>query len=326
MADWRNTLAGETVTPAKGTAAPSGDWRGAFAEEAAPPKDSGIGAGGVLAAGGAALAALLLKKPGLAKTIASKANAARQQVMLSGLALPKSILGNVGSGVEAAIETRSMKPLQELFSMQTARDAVAAFKSNTGLPGAAANAPKLDTLPGPMPGRFMGALDEATQKAHVRAGKTVEEAQSAALQAPLQGDLAKALDSPLARYLIPFRRTPFNQFTEGLKRLPGGSEGTNAAKAVYMGAGAAHGAATADDKMPVSLPLATAAASRYGLPYAAAAVLGRSLAGGNNNTSGIAGSMLPVSEYGMTSSIVDPTKPFRQPAALTAWDKLFGDD
>ena len=93
--------------------------------------------------------------------------------------------------------------------------------------------------------------------------------------------------------------------------------------ALYTGTGAAHGAATADESIPLSLPLATAAAARYGLPYAGAAIVGRMLAGGKGG-GGIASSALPVSEYGFESSFTDPTRPFRKPAAITALEKLLG--
>jgi hypothetical protein len=168
----------------------------------------------------------------------------------------------------------------------------------------------------------MGALDEASQKAHIRAGASREEAANRMLQSPLTGPLAEALDSPAARYAIPFRRTPFNQFFEGLRRLPTGKGGTTLGKTVYMGAGAAHGALTADDETPLSIPLATAGAARYGLPYAASALAARGLMGGDGGD--IASTVLPVGEYGFESSILEPTRPFTRPAALTALEKVLG--
>lgn len=302
----------------------------------------GVSTGAAVAGGGvlAAVSALLFKNPkalNAVKTGGRQLNALRQQLMLSGWAAPKSVLGNVGSGVEDLVETGSPRVLKELFSRQTAKDIASSYKANTGLPGAGANAPRQAVLkvPGvPLPGRVMGALDEATQAAHVRAGKTATEAESAVLQAPLTGRLAGALDSPAARYAIPFRRTPFNQFMEGLERLPTGSKGSTRAKATYMGAGAAHGALTADDETPMSIPLATAFASRYGLPYAAAALAGRHYLGGGKGGANIASSMLPVSEYGITQGIEDPLKPFdvvsgkkgRGPAAFKALNDLLGVD
>src|SRR3990167_5356397 len=74
--------------------------------------DSGVSLPAVVA-GGAGLAGLaygaskLAKLPGVLGrlgTAAATANALRQQLMLSGFAPLKSLLGNVGAGLEAAVE------------------------------------------------------------------------------------------------------------------------------------------------------------------------------------------------------------------------------
>lgn len=278
---------------------------------------------GVGAAALAGLAALAAKMPGRIGGAARGLNAIRQQLMLSGMALPKSMLGNAGAALEASVEAKSLRPLSELFSMQTAKDAVRAYKTNSGLPGAAAGAARQVALPGPTPGRVMGALDEATQGALRRSGMAAKEAENATLQSPLEGNLAEALDSPMARYVHPFRRTPFNQFIEGWKRMPWGKEGSAAAKAAYMGAGAVHGAATSDDAMPMSIPLAIAGSARYGLPYGVAALIARSALGGKGG-GGIASNVLPVGEYGFEQSLSDPTRPFTKPAAFTALERITG--
>lgn len=273
-------------------------------------------------AGGAALAgsALLAAKFGKLKPALEKINAVRQQLMLSGFALPKSILGNAGAMVERSIDTKSLAPIKEFLSRQTLDDAVNAYKTNTGPVGAQAGF-KGVTLPGPTPGRVMGAFDEAAQGALKRSGASADEAQNAVLQSPLSGPLAEALDSPMARYIHPFRRTPFNQFIEGLKRLPGAEGGTTHGKAIYGGVGAAHGALTADDATPVSLPLAMAGASRYGFTYGGAAMIARALAEGKGD-GGVPGGMLPVSEYGLSQTLTEPQRPFIKPAAFTALEKL----
>lgn len=284
------------------------------------------GATGILGA----IAALALRRPDKAKAFAHGLNSLRQQLMLSGFALPKSLLGNLGAAVERGIETKSLDAVKQLLSRETLSDAVSAYKRGgvvSGTPGVdeAMQGGNMLTRAASYlaPGRVMGAMDEATQGALRRSGASAAEAQSATLQKPLQADLAAALDSPVARYIHPFRRTPFNQFLEGLKRMPGGSEGSARAKTIYMGTGAVHGAATAEDDMPLSIPLATAAASRYGLPYAAAALLGRTLAGGKGG-GGIPSGALPVSEWGWESSITSPLRPFKKPAALTALEKVTG--
>lgn len=299
------------------------------AEDAAPlptPDDTATsGYGGMFAALAGALglagAAYLTKgKPGIVSTTLGKANALRQQLMLSGMAAPKSMLGNVGAAAIASSERGSMAPLKALFSGQTIEDAVAAFKANKPI------VPGGTSLPGPLglPGRLMGSLDEATQGALKRGGLTAEDAERAVLQSPLAGErfgnFGKVLQSPAANYVFPFRRTPFNQLYEGLDVLknPGANPKTLGAISAL---GAAHGAATADDKYPVSVPLGIAAASRYGLPYGLAALAGRAAMGGRADTSGIGGAVLPVSEYGVEAA-TDVTAPVRSPAALRALHSL----
>jgi len=294
--------------------------------------DGGLGVGevvgGVAALGGAAwLLSKLKNAPGVMGKVGKAAeyvDAARKQAMLSGLALPKSLLGNVGASVSASLERGSTAPLKEMFSGQTVKDAIAAYKQNAG-PVGAGNIPRGVSLPGPMPGRIMGAFDDSAQKALQRGGLTAQEAEREVLQAPLPPQLAEALDSPLAQYAHPFRRTPFNQFLEGLKTLPGTKHSRIFPKttAAYAGTGAVHGAATADDDAPVSVPIAMAATGKYGYTYGLAALLARAMSGGKNQgASDIASSMLPVSEYGITQSVTDPLKPFTKPAALSALERL----
>lgn len=301
--------------------------------------ESGPGVGTALAgaAGVGGLAALLAKAPGTIGRLAKGANSLRSQLMLTGFALPKSVLGNIGATVERSIETGSMRPLRELLSMQTLRDAGTAWKAG-GLSSGVRGADEAIGQSGNAltraasvvsPGRVMGSFDEATQGALRRSGATADEAANATLQTPLGanfGKLGEALDSPPAQYLHPFRRTPFNQFIEGLKKYQTAWQGDRASQiglGLYSGAGAAHGALTAEDGMPVSVPLATAASARYGLPYAVAALVGRGLAGGKGG-GGIAGSALPVSEYGYEQAATDPLKPFRKPAAVAALERLTG--
>jgi hypothetical protein len=247
----------------------------------------------------------------------SALNSLRQQLMLSGLAVPKSLLGNVGAGVIASAERRSLAPIREVLSPATLREFIKTYKANVPYPGAT-------RVPGPTPGRVMGAADVATRQALQRAGLTEAEAAGEVLQTPLGGQLGEALDSPAARYLIPFRRTPFNQFLEGLKTLSKENIRKNPALLAAVGsAGAAHGAATSEERYPLTLGLGTAASARYGLPYALGAIAGRHLAGGRTGGS-IAGTMLPVSEFGIETGITDPLRPFTDPAALVALRRLSG--
>ena len=322
---WNASAYGQGTTPAPVNA---GNWNaaayGSPTEPETTPDAEGPSAGGLLAGAlGLGGAALVARNPKLAIPAVRKgleyANAARQQMMLSGFAPIKSILGNLGAAGAASAERRSLKPLKELLSMQTVRDAKAAYKAGANVTPNAAGV----SLPGPTPGRIMGAFDDATQKALQRSGLSPKESARATFQSPLgenYGPFAKVLDSPAADYLVPFRRTPFNQFAEGWKTMQKETRDLPVL-AGYGAAGAAHGALTEDEKYPVSVPFGIAAAAKYGLPYGLAAIAGRILAGGKDAGTS-AGSILPVSEYGITQSIEEPLAPFTDPSFLRALEKL----
>lgn len=336
MAEQNPFLAGGAVDPAPDVATANpfltgGGSTGGY--HPAPPSEDDSGLGGGLIKAGIGLTAGAAGLAGLAKiagngkigTALKTANAVRQQLMLSGMALPKSVLGNIGSGVESLVEGKGLNALREILSGETVRDAMHSF--NTGrsavAPGTghAVELPKIMSLPG----RLLGAFDDATQAALRRAGTTAEEAQAAVLQRPLGGRLGK-LEGPAAQYIHPFRRTPFNQWLEGLDKFDKAAKGDRGAirgLAGYGTAGAIHGAATADDNQPYSIPIAIAASARYGLPYGVAALAGRALAGGRLPASGIAGAVLPVSEYGLETAS-DPRKILNtfKPAAFTAIERM----
>lgn len=287
------------------------------AEESSFPWGKALMGGGVLAA-----LALLTHSATAPKSVMNAgefANSLRQQSMLSGLAAPKSALGNIGAAVEQSLLRRSLEPLKQFLSPQTAKDALSEYRANTVPPG-------ITKFPDwlPTPGRVMQSLDTATQNALQRAGLTAEEAQQAVLQAPLPAKLQQALDSPTGRFLIPFRRTPFNQFLEGFDRMRFANPATRGVTAGYVGAGAVHGAATANDDTPYSLPLAIAAAGTHSVPYALGAMGGRVLQGASPANTNLASSILPVSEYGLSQSLEDPLAPFKEPAALKALKTLTG--
>ena len=279
-----------------------------------------------MAAAGAAAGiggiALLARAPGRLGKLATLLNSARQQLMLSGLAIPKSVAGNVGAGVEASLESKSLRPLKELFSRQTMRDAGAAWRRG----GISEGTPGVDQGVGRFgPGRVMGALDEATQGALRRSGYSAEDAAARVLQAPLPERLAKVLNNPGARYLQPFRRTPFNQFFEGIERVPLSDYSWKHPLMTYgyTGAGAAHGALRSEAEFPADIGMGVAASSRHGMNYALGAAIGRLLAEGNMNLDSAVGNVLPVSEYGFESAVTDPLRPFRRPAL---WSLLGEED
>lgn len=282
----------------------------------AQPPSKGLSTGAMLA-GGAGIAALgamglkAAKTPGgiIPKALAfgGQLNALRQQAMLSGLALPKSILGGVGATVANSLERRSLKPLAELLSMETVKDVGSAFKAgrNVGPAGAATQLPAGMDLPG----RAMGAFDDAITNALVRSGVGKKEATAAMMQAPLPFE--DRLGGKAARALIPFRRTPFNQFFEGFEAM----EKHPVISAGYGAAGAAQGAAQSDEQYPLTAGVGVAASAKYGMPQMIGQVLGRHFAGGKGG-GGIAGSALPVSEYGVESTITEPLRPFEEPALI----------
>lgn len=267
--------------------------------------------------GGAAFAAK--KNPGALLKLVKSVNTLRLQGMLSGLAIPKTILGNIGGAMIESAERRSMNPLKELLSSQTLEDVISEYKS-----GATGHIQAAGTATGKAvhgPGRVIGAIDQATQKAMARAGMTADEVERMTFQTPLNknfGRMGETLDSPAAHYLVPFRRTPFNVFREGFETMKPSNLKDPVRKgllAAATGVGAIHGAATADDPHPMSLGVGAASVNRYAVPYLLAAAAARSAVGGRDPES-VAGEILPVSEYGLASGVTHPTQSLMNPAGL----------
>lgn len=279
--------------------------------------------------GGAALlgAGLLARNPSALGRIASKLGVARQQLMLSGLAIPKAILGNIGGAAIESVERGTANPLRQLLSRQTLRDVGRHYK--TGAQGHVQGGTSRFAIPG----RILGAIDLASQDAFKRAGLSAADAERLTFQTPLgrifAPNMVQALESEPARYLIPFRRTPFNVLYEGLQTInPANLKGSTARQGLLAAsgaAGAAHGAATSDEQYPFSLGLGAATANRYALPYLLSAAVGRSMAGGSNPES-VASEVLPISEYGLASGVTQPLRSFTQPAAVRVLRRLLGNE
>lgn len=303
-------------------------------ESDAAPADTGVSTG-LLAGGAAALAAgagaLALRNPALLKTAANGFMDLRRMSMLSGLAPIKSLLGNVGSSVYSSIERGSLAPLREMLSPETVKDAVASFKAG---PSYASAGPSTGITKFNIPGRIMGATDTAAQNALVRAGLLPKDAAREMLQSPLgKSPLTDSLvNNPVADYLVPFRRTPFNQLSEGLASFKPenlASTGQKAALATALGTGAVTGA-TVDD--PKTIALGTAASGRRGLPFALAAGASRALTTGSKRKGAdVIQGMSPVSDYslaeGAIGPVMDPTQLIPKPAAISAYQyikKLLG--
>lgn len=286
-----------------GTApAEGGGWGGA------------VGAG--LAAGGAAALALAAKKYGLGKVF-DTANNIRRQGMLTGLAVPKSLLGNLGAGVTTAIEEGSLAPLKEMLRLPTnVRTAVDAFKKGATYQGQPTSAWAI-------PGRILGATDEAATAALGRAGIAPEEAAKTMLQSEIDlgPQVRGALDTKLGQYLVPFRRTPINQAVGALDTMSDWSDrGKVAANAAALGTGFL----TGEESEGVGPTIAgTAAFGRRGLPFAAASMLGKLSKGDSKREAAkVMQGASPVSDYSITEGIAGPFagNPVPTPAIL----KLLG--
>lgn len=311
--------------------------------------ETGNGTGAALGAGAlGVLGAYLAYKTGIGKqaiTGAAKGLANLRMVsMLSGLAAPKSALGNAGAAFNVAMETGSMKPIKEQFSKQTAMDWLnemrnPSMQANQSIPGASKWNPF---------GRLMGAGDVATQKSLIRTGLVpAGEAELQTLQAPLPPKIAHALESTPAKYAVPFRRTPINQAIEGGATITDAQAGSTVTRsygagpnvetytantrlplAVHSAGGAVAGYASADSDYPVTPGVYAAFAGRYGLPSLMAAYLGRIAAGGKGGTS-IVSSALPVAEYGISQSldprnILEPLDP-SQSALVRTFRRINGE-
>lgn len=325
------TTATPSEAPETSDLTPSGRPR--FKRATTPDTSSSIdprlvGVGGL--AGVAALTALL-KNPQAAGRVLQGVQDLRMTSMLSGLAAPKSILGNLGAGVYSSIERGSLAPLKEMLSLRTLKDAGTAFKEGAQIPPNATPLAKLNVF-----GRTMGAFDTAGKNALVRSGLTEEEAARKMLQAPLPAQITKQMANPVAQYLVPFQKIPFNQLFEGLGSFnalkPGGgaSVGEKVALATSLGTGAATGYLAED---PKTVALGTAFSGQRGLPFAAAASLGRLAQTGNpRKAADVIQGMSPVSDYSLSQGViggplVNPLNVIPKPAAFSAYEylkKMFG--
>lgn len=299
---------GSEPTPAPAAEAANTDWT-------LPALAAGaVGAG----------AYALTRNPKAAKYLGNAALDLRQVSMLSGLAPLKSLLGNIGAAAYGSIERGSTAPIRELLSGETLKDFGDAWKTGGQFlhnPGAT-GVEKINVF-----GRFMGAADDAAKKALGRAGYTPEEASIEMLQRPLPQSVAKAVQHPVGRYVLPFRQIPFNQPYEGIASWhPDNlvSTGQKVAQGVSVGQGVATGLSTDD---PTLTGMSIATGGKRGLNVAAGTALGRLMKGNTARSAQEAvQGMSPLSEYGLgqavTQPIVDPLRPLTQPAALTAYEKL----
>jgi len=275
----------------------------ALSQEAeAAPEESGMSSGmGAALAGGAALAlGVAAKKYGLGKVF-DTLNNARRQGMLTGLAGPKSLIGNLGAGVTTAIEEGSTAPLKEMLRLPTnVKNAVTAFREGGQYQGQPMSAWAL-------PGRILGATDEAAQAALGRAGIPAEQAAKTMLQSEvdLGPQVRGALNTKLGQYLVPFRRTPINQAVGALETMGDWSTpGKAIANATALGSGFATGEET-EGVVPTGL--GAAFFGRRGLPFAAGSALGKMAKGDTKREAAkVLQGASPVSDYSIAEGIQGP--------------------
>lgn len=237
-------------------------------------------------------------------TFLKTVQALRVTGMLSGAALPKSALGNVGAGLTAAAEGGSMAPIREMFRFPTnLRNAAEGFK--------AAGVDKIN-----IPGRAMNALDTATTRGLQRAGLSEAEAQRLLLSKPnpVEGRFGDMIKSPIGKVVMPFQKVPFNTVIEGvnsLKELHPQSGAPMVRKVLTAGAGAAGAAAGTQTDNPMALALIAALMGPRALPFA----LGAGATAGPQVIARV-GAGLPDASW---KDLYEPLKPMNHPA----FERLF---
>ena len=260
--------------------------------------------------GGAALAGgLALRNPALIGQAARTANNIRKAAMLAGWAPAKSGLGNIGAGVVSSLERGSTAPIREIISPQWVKDVIGNFaKGGRGAYGTHV-AQGLERFYN-VPGRVMGAMDEATGAALQRAGLTAAEAQRELLQGPAANSAVEAIakGGPVADYLLPFVRIPLNMLLEGAQTLNPQTARQAATLAIMGGAGVAEGYNT-EGYLPLSL--GAALGGRYAVPTMIGQALGRTLKGGNVKEAAFGFS--PFSDFNL-ESFWEPLDPFKRMA------------
>lgn len=296
--------------------------------------DDGPGLGSALLAGGAlAAGALALRNPQMAKSAAGKLggwlNEFRYGSMLSGMAVPKSAMGNLGAAAITSAEQGTLRPLREFLSMDTARDWVANLRQGNALGQAAGGNTASGITHGSswlnLPGRIIGAGDAATKNALMRAGLSQQDAEIQLLQRQIEPSWKKSFDHPIAKWLFPFRTVPLNTFREGMERLNVLTP-ANPHRAVSlgaMGAGAVTGALTDD---PRTVGMTSPLAGTYAIPYMVGGMLGKYATGAGEvgPAKQVMAGVTPYSDYAF-GGLLDVLRPYTRPAALGALDYLFQD-
>lgn len=296
---------------------------GAVAGSAMAGEDGNPLLGGALGA----LGGLAAANPGATM---KRLQEARMIGMLSGAALPKSVLGNVGAHLTAAAEMGSAAPIREMLRVPTnVKTAVQAFRNQPKTISAATGAAPVEGLGRlNLPGRLMGALDEASNASLQRSGLSPEQAQRLLLttENPVGAGstLNTALNTRLGRWLVPFQRIPVNQFSQGVQSLEGllpkGSvkldpvHTSKAGRALTVGSMGAGALAGDETNNPLALAMLSALAGPRALPFA----LGAGLTAGPKVLERV-GVGLPDASL---RDLYDPTRAIDQPALLRLIEQL----
>jgi len=223
------------------------------------------------------------------------ANSVRMASMLSGLAFPKSLAGNIGAHFAAALEGRTLKPLKVLANMKAIkRDLKVGWQSHAN-PALVQGFNKFN-----LPGRAMGAFDYAGIESLMRAGLSEKEAKELMLTGANAVSAWWPLQGRAGKFLVPFRTTPFNQLAQGLTRWKKHPE-------VYAAAallGALAGTKVEDRE---TLAMVSAFAGPYALPFLVGAYVGS----GRKNAE-ILGGISPIPDWGITKTIQNTlSNPFK---------------
>lgn len=231
-------------------------------------------------AGGALVgAAALTRNPALVGKGIQQFNNLRKAALLAGYAPLKSGLGNLGAGVVSSLERGSARPIAEIISPKWVGDIVKNFaRGGRGAYGThtAQGAERYYNIPG----RFMGAMDEATGAALQRAGLSADEAARELLQGPAANQVVDFVrrGGPVMDYLMPFPRIPTNAALEGFATL-NPQNAKQALTLAIMGGGGFLAGANSDGYLTPAL--VAAASGRYGVPSALGAATGRYMTNGS---------------------------------------------
>ena len=255
--------------------------------------------------------------------------------MLSGLALPRSAWGNIGTPFVAALEGKGLGPARELYgrplkNLRVAKQEWARGANPAQVAGATGSVQDIPwwAQPFTLPGRAMGALDAATIDALKRGGLTPGQAGRYTLTESNPAAAAIGGNTVVGKFSIPFQRTPFNQ-ARGLLENLSPTVGTpsiaqkmreqmidvplrrrQAISAGAAGAGAIGGELT-DDPRWQGLPAAFL--GPYGGQYLIGAAL-NNLGRPGRNPARLLSGLTPVPEFSLREIVMDPTRRFTDPA------------